>query len=675
MNNQLIQNNLNQIPKIRVIVRKRPLNKKEQDKNETDIIEIKDKKTLTVKEIKTTLDLTKIIEPHNFTFDIAYDENSTNENIYLETVRPMIQCAFLQKAKITCFAYGQTGSGKTFTMMGNTINSIYSPGLYLLAAYDIFQILNYPQFNKFTLNISFYEIYCNKIFDLLNNRNILPVREDGKQNINIIGLTEKKVNNFDSLMNIIQYGLKIRTVGITGANNDSSRSHGIIQISIINNLNKLHGKITFIDLAGSERESDKIDVDKQTRIDGAEINKSLLALKECIRALDQEKSHLPFRQSKLTLVLRDSFIGNCKTLMIANVSPSSDSADHTLNTLRYADRVKELKTKGNSHSNGRNVIKKNDNLNSNKSNINNNNNFGKKKINTQELIGNLLKGNSSENNILSSKQNYGNNYNNNYNNNVKNAVTKTVNKSFYVPSNKENFNLSSENNFNVNMTQIQNNMNNENNLDNNFENLNTCPNLSLQHKMTLTPNSINLINLNFQNNNDSNHNSNNNYNNDNNNNNNNIEYNQNEEKLKTLQDKHEKVLQELLSIEDLCVDKYMNNLIEIGQSLNQELEFIQQYKKGEMNIKDYAKTMKKLIQSKIIKLQSIVMNFDKFSVKVEEENQLSNNIEKLKEIIDDDSQKTFSIYSQQGFDFNNFNQFSIDNSDNGNMDLDGRNFN
>ena len=94
-----------------------------------------------------------------------------------------------------------------------------------------------------------------------------------------------------------------------------------------------------------------------------------------------------------------------------------------------------------------------------------------------------------------------------------------------------------------------------------------------------------------------------------------------------------------------------------------------------MNIKEYAKIMKKLIQSKIIKLQSIVMNFDKFSVKVEEENQLSNNIEKLKEIIDDDSQKTFSIYSQQGFDFNNFNQFSIDNSDKPNMELDGRNFN
>ena len=79
------------------------------------------------------------------------------------------------------------------------------------------------------------------------------------------------------------------------------------------------------------------------RFDGAEINKSLLALKECIRALDQDKKHTPFRGSKLTLVLKDSFTGNCKTVMIGNISPSAASCEHTLNTLRYANRVKELK--------------------------------------------------------------------------------------------------------------------------------------------------------------------------------------------------------------------------------------------------------------------------------------------------------------------------------------------
>jgi kinesin family protein 2/24 len=101
--------------------------------------------------------------------------------------------------------------------------------------------------------------------------------------------------------------------------------------------------MSFIDLAGSERGADTNENDKQTRLDGAEINKSLLALKECIRALDLDKKHTPFRGSKLTQVLKDSFTGNSKTTMIANISPASTCCEHTLNTLRYADRVKELK--------------------------------------------------------------------------------------------------------------------------------------------------------------------------------------------------------------------------------------------------------------------------------------------------------------------------------------------
>lgn len=111
---------------------------------------------------------------------------------------------------------------------------------------------------------------------------------------------------------------------------------------------KLVGKLSFIDLAGSERGADTTDNDKQTRIEGAEINKSLLALKECIRALDNDQIHIPFRGSKLTEVLRDSFVGNSRTVMISCISPGSGSCEHTLNTLRYADRVKSLSKSGNS---------------------------------------------------------------------------------------------------------------------------------------------------------------------------------------------------------------------------------------------------------------------------------------------------------------------------------------
>ena len=337
-----------EIPRIRVIVRKRPLSKKEQERNEMDIIDIKSKQTLVVKELKTKVDMTKYVEEHSFTFDNVYSEDSSNQEIYLETVRPMIEAAFKTKAKITCFAYGQTGSGKTHTMMGPATNlsngQVSIPGLYLLSGFDLFNLLNSPEYSHLQVYVSFYEIYCGKLHDLLNDRNVLIAREDGKGNICITNLLEKQLFSLSDLMKVIDLGLKSRTVGVTGANADSSRSHGIIQIMLKNSNQSIHGKISFIDLAGSERAQDTVDTNKQTRFDGAEINKSLLALKECIRALDQNKNHTPFRGSKLTMVLRDSFVGgNCKTLMIANISPALICAENSLNTLRYADRVKELK--------------------------------------------------------------------------------------------------------------------------------------------------------------------------------------------------------------------------------------------------------------------------------------------------------------------------------------------
>ena len=115
--------------------------------------------------------------------------------------------------------------------------------------------------------------------------------------------------------------MDLRTSGKTGANDQSSRSHAVLQMVLKHNGNE-YSKISFIDLAGSERGADTMNNDKKTSIDGAEINKSLLALKECIRALDLDKKHTPFRGSKLTQVLKDSFTGNSKTTMIANISPA-----------------------------------------------------------------------------------------------------------------------------------------------------------------------------------------------------------------------------------------------------------------------------------------------------------------------------------------------------------------
>ena len=338
--------NKSKISKIRVIVRKRPANHREFSQNDIDIIGTEGKNIIVVKELKNKVDLTKYIDEHRYTFDRAYNENSTNQQIYEEMLEPMIKAAF-NKTKITCFAYGQTGSGKTYTMMGNNSsnnqNGQPNPGLYLLSCIDLFKYLKKKEYSSLEIWVSFYEIYCNKLFDLLNNKNVLQAREDGKGNICIVGLVEKNAKNINELMSLIDYGLNFRKVGITGANLDSSRSHAILQITLKTVDKEVYSKISFIDLAGSERAVDTIDTNKQNKIDGAEINKSLLALKECIRALDMEKRHKPFRGSKLTLVLRDSFIGNCLTLMIANISPCLSCSLHTLNTLRYADRVKELR--------------------------------------------------------------------------------------------------------------------------------------------------------------------------------------------------------------------------------------------------------------------------------------------------------------------------------------------
>ncbi|CAJ1951797.1 unnamed protein product [Sphenostylis stenocarpa] len=332
----------NNVAKIKVAVRKRPLNKKEIAKKEEDIISI-DSNFLTVHERKLKVDLTEYVEKHEFLFDAVLNEDVSNDEVYAETVEPIVPLIF-QRTKATCFAYGQTGSGKTYTMQP----------LPLKASQDIFRLMHHTYRNQgFQLFVSFFEIYGGKLFDLLNDRKKLCMREDGKQQVCIVGLQEYRVSKVETIKEFIEKGNATRSTGTTGANEESSRSHAILQLCIKRSADgteskpaRLVGKLSFIDLAGSERGADTTDNDKQTRIEGAEINKSLLALKECIRALDNDQGHIPFRGSKLTEVLRDSFVGNSRTVMISCISPSSGSCEHTLNTLRYADRVKSL-SKGN----------------------------------------------------------------------------------------------------------------------------------------------------------------------------------------------------------------------------------------------------------------------------------------------------------------------------------------
>ncbi|XP_065835132.1 kinesin-like protein KIF2A [Oscarella lobularis] len=339
--------------RICVCVRKRPINKKEIAKKDIDVVTIPNKDLSLVHECKLKVDLTKYLENQQFRFDYSFDEHSTNSLVYKYAAQPLVATIF-DRGMATCFAYGQTGSGKTHTMGGDFQGKEQdcTKGIYALAAQDVFKLAHLPK-NKakdLTVSCSFFEIYSGKVFDLLNDKERLNVLEDGNQVVQIVGLEEVAVTGVDDVLTLIQRGNEVRTSGTTSANQHSSRSHAIFQIILRKRVNrKLYGKFSLIDLAGNERGADTSSSNRQTRMEGAEINKSLLALKECIRALGRKGAHLPFRASKLTQVLRDSFIGDrASTCMIAMISPGLSSCEHTLNTLRYADRVKELEVSSSS---------------------------------------------------------------------------------------------------------------------------------------------------------------------------------------------------------------------------------------------------------------------------------------------------------------------------------------
>lgn len=335
----------NHARKISVCVRKRPLSQREAQQHDFDVVTIPCPDVVMVHEAKQKLDLTRYLENQTFRFDHAFDDRATNESVYKQTAQPLLETVF-RGGMATCFAYGQTGSGKTHTMGGDFCGKKQesSKGIYAMVARDVFGMLQEPAYKKLELQVfaAFFEIYWGKVYDLLNWKNRLKVLEDSKQQVQVVGLLEQEVLCVEDVMKLIESGNRCRTSGQTSANTHSSRSHSVFQI-ILKRKGRLYGKFSLIDLAGNERGADTSSANRQTRLEGAEINKSLLALKECIRALGRNKGHTPFRASKLTQVLRDSFIGeNSCTCMIATISPGMKSCEHTLNTLRYANRVKEL---------------------------------------------------------------------------------------------------------------------------------------------------------------------------------------------------------------------------------------------------------------------------------------------------------------------------------------------
>lgn len=244
--------------------------------------------------------MTKFIDQNQFCFSHTFSELDTTETVFENTLKPCIQ-PVMDGGIITCFAYGQTGSGKTYTMQGIMNNSID----------DLWTEAKSSPFHKnMQFIISFYEIYSGNCCDLLNKGNKVNILEDKNHSVQLQGLVEHIAESPEDIINTINYGLSVRQTHYTKNNDTSSRSHAICKISLRDpkdSNNSKQGQLILVDLAGSERAQDTQENEKARRNEGAEINKSLLALKECIRAMSEKSGHIPFRSSKLTLALRDSF--------------------------------------------------------------------------------------------------------------------------------------------------------------------------------------------------------------------------------------------------------------------------------------------------------------------------------------------------------------------------------
>lgn len=288
-----------------------------------------------------------------FGFDRVFDENITQGDVYEATTKNLLD-SVLDGYNATVFAYGATGCGKTHTITGTA----QQPGIIFLTMQELFEKVEELRSAKETeITLSYLEIYNETIRDLLNpnlaNKQGLMLREDANQVVSVAGLSSHNPQNVAQVMDMVIQGNANRTQSPTEANATSSRSHAVLQVNVSSKSRDTSvqepvtmATLSIIDLAGSERASATKNRGERLT-EGANINKSLLALGSCINALcdPRKKNHIPYRNSKLTRLLKFSLGGNCRTVMIVCVSPSSQHFDETQNTLRYANRAKNIQTK------------------------------------------------------------------------------------------------------------------------------------------------------------------------------------------------------------------------------------------------------------------------------------------------------------------------------------------
>ncbi|XP_041129441.1 kinesin-like protein KIF1B isoform X11 [Polyodon spathula] len=344
---------------VKVAVRVRPFNSREMANDSKCIIQMQGN-TTTISNPKNPKEPLK-----TFSFDYSYWSHTTIEDpsfasqskVFNDIGKEMLQHAF-EGYNVCIFAYGQTGAGKSYTMMGKQEEG--QEGIIPLLCEDLFEKINDNRKDEisYSVEVSYMEIYCERVRDLLNpkNKGNLRVREHPLLGPYVEDLSKLAVTSYTDIADLMDAGNKARTVAATNMNETSSRSHAVFTIVFTqrkldaetNLSTEKVSKISLVDLAGSER-ADSTGA-KGTRLkEGANINKSLTTLGKVISALAEvskkkkKTDFIPYRDSVLTWLLRENLGGNSRTAMVAALSPADINYDETLGTLRYADRAKQIK--------------------------------------------------------------------------------------------------------------------------------------------------------------------------------------------------------------------------------------------------------------------------------------------------------------------------------------------
>ncbi|XP_058858575.1 kinesin-like protein KIF1B isoform X19 [Acipenser ruthenus] len=350
---------------VKVAVRVRPFNSREMANDSKCIIQMQGN-TTTISNPKNPKEPLK-----TFSFDYSYWSHTTVEDpsfasqckVFNDIGKEMLQHAF-EGYNVCIFAYGQTGAGKSYTMMGKQEEG--QEGIIPLLCEDLFEKINDNRKDEisYSVEVSYMEIYCERVRDLLNpkNKGNLRVREHPLLGPYVEDLSKLAVTSYTDIADLMDAGNKARTVAATNMNETSSRSHAVFTIVFTQRKHDAEtnlstekvSKISLVDLAGSER-ADSTGA-KGTRLkEGANINKSLTTLGKVISALAEvdnctskskkkkKSDFIPYRDSVLTWLLRENLGGNSRTAMVAALSPADINYDETLGTLRYADRAKQIK--------------------------------------------------------------------------------------------------------------------------------------------------------------------------------------------------------------------------------------------------------------------------------------------------------------------------------------------